>query len=188
MKHPAPTTPQLIELMMIALQLGELPAHGYVLAINVLHRMDKLKTSQVVLRLEDIKGQAMMADGYSLPCLEEVLYRGAGIQLYPGQVSPYFIGALQQLHRLGLVYSALMESDLNSEESLAGHFTLDPRLREGKSWSENSPIIYRRPTTSLKKVVNHFRRKTKPECKPRTHELFALDMVPLLAMVEGDMQ
>jgi len=149
----------LATVFLFALQSGGLGATGYNLGLHVLNRMLDISSPFITLSISDIEKLGVTVYGYELPPLHLIAEKGGWQRSGDTLLNLQYITALQQLHRLGLMYSALDEKHLKSTEFLAGHFTLDPRADQKVSAKKNTPISFLIPTSRRDLFLSDVRRK-----------------------------
>ncbi len=146
----------------VGMRLGTLPSFTYVLAMQVLHRMSKASTRQIMLPLPSLYG-TVLTDSFDRIVagqVETLVHEGIGFVSDVGatRISAHYITALQKLHWSGVLLSDIVEARLDDPEfqSAGAHFTMLPNLREGAHWNEKTPMVYRLPDATLEEVLEQF--------------------------------
>lgn len=144
----------------VAERLGYLPVFALILLGQVLHQMHRNNASrQIMLGLDQICGRILTdgKGGLLVGDLQPLLHAGHSSHVEGvgrAQISLHYIGALQKLQDMRLLFSDILESRLDEWDAggAQGHFTQLPGLVEGKHWSEKTPIIYRLPSVPFEEA------------------------------------
>lgn len=155
------------EMLDTGVRLGTLPAFAYVLGSHILHAMHRHKSRQSWIALPELYGQTLHFPGsnrYLAGQIELLVHEGIGMPIGPAKykISAHYIDALQKLHWSGILRSCINQSEMGVVGWTETHFTMDPKLREGSAWNEDTPVLYSLPDSSMQEAVETFARFLDP--------------------------
>lgn len=159
------------EMLDTGVRLGTLPSFAYVLGCHVLHHMHRHSGRLSWIALPEMYGKTLHFPGndrYLAGQIELLVHEGIGTPIGPAKykVSAHYIDALQKLHWSGILRSVLWETDMSTPTWTETHFTMDPSLREGSGWNEDTPVLYMLPSCSLQEAVETFASFMDPTLTP----------------------
>ncbi len=149
------------ELLDAGARLGTLPSFAYVLGSHVIAELQARNAWSGYVALPSLYARVLRCaktGRYLAGQIDQLVHQGIGTRIgdSPLQISPHYIDALQKLHRSGVLRNDLRETASRAPENVDTHFTMDPRLREGKKWNEDTPVFYCLPTGDLRSTVQMF--------------------------------
>lgn len=162
------------ELLDSGVRLGTLPSFAYVLGSHVLHELQSRGQREGYIALPDLYGRVLRSretGRYIAGQLDVLVHEGIGTVIGDGEyaISPHYIDALQKLHMSGVLRNDLRLVANRPPPDDGTHFTMSPRLREGKNWNERTPVYYSMPSGDVRSVVEMFA-DSFDRCMP-THDI-----------------